>query len=453
MEASRISTGRDTQLATYLPPSSRIALIAGSLESSLLRGSGRKSPCSHLDSQLLNELLGSFPRKLLYTGREDATHLLKLTPAEQMARIVRGRSAPRATATLCVLLARSRLAVHGSPDRAYAVATLGRGLAAGGPASSTPGAEALACAYQANARRADGRLTEARPLFDQAHRLMEQSAMPRWVVAEIASLQASWFKDARRFDAAELCLSRAAADFRSTGDVAGQVRVLIKLADLHWLAAEPARAVEALGQALPLLAPFRDSRLFLFAHHNLCRFLLDLNDAPSANALFELLTPWYEIMEDRQTTIRRWWLDGLIACGLGRPERAEEALRTTLEAYVAIPIPFYAALVSLDLALLFNAEGRTGEVAQLAAVLPPLFEAQGIQGEATAAALMFHRAAAQERLNAALLDHLRDFFLRAQVDREARFTPEPSPSTPPGTIAEGLAELSAAFSLVSRSRG
>jgi tetratricopeptide (TPR) repeat protein len=243
------------------------------------------------------------------------------------------------------------------------------------------------------------------------------------VHGEIASLQGSWLKDSRRFDDAHQCLKYAVEQFELDDDPVAVARALMKRADCYRLGAEPQRAVHTVGQALDLLHPLADARLVLFALHNLCRYLVALDEPERADALFRLLAPNYEALDDRQTTVRRSWLEGVIAHRLGDAERAETALRRALDEYVAMPVPYYAALVSLDLCLLLLDQGRAREVTALAATLPPLFAAEGIRPEATAAVVLLHRAAARRRLDAALLDRLRDFFERAQVDRNARLNP------------------------------
>ena len=420
-----------TRLAEYLPSRSRLHLIALHVDPQAAAGLPlpRRTP---FDRQLLTALLGPQPRSNLYHARDDAKQLVRLPRHQQTGRIARTRSPTRATAILAVLLAQARATVHQSPAEAHDLSAVAVRLAADGAAHSTPGAEALALAYQANARRADGRLADALPIFRCAARALACRPAPPWVEAEIASLEASWLKDSRRFAACELHLHRAIDRFQAAGDTPAQSRALMILADCHRLAARPAAAVSTVRRALERIHPLADARLFLYAHHNLCRYLCALGDAASADALFRLLAPVYETTNDRQTNLRRHWLDGVIAHRLHQAGRAESALRVALAEYLSAPIPFYAALVSLDLALVLFEQGRTGEVAELAAALPPLFEAEGIHAEATAAALIFHRAAAQERLNAALLARLRDFFRRAQVDQEARFTLDPpnrSPST------------------------
>ncbi|HEV7519261.1 MAG TPA: hypothetical protein VGR07_23475, partial [Thermoanaerobaculia bacterium] len=74
-----------------------------------------------------------------------------------------------------------------------------------------------------------------------------------------------------------------------------------------------------------------------------------------------------------------------------------------------------AALVSLDLAVLYANEGRTQELKRLAAELMPIFESRDVHREAIAALVMFQHAAEEERLTAQLAENL-----AASLRRERR---------------------------------
>jgi len=100
--------------------------------------------------------------------------------------------------------------------------------------------------------------------------------------------------------------------------------------------------------------------------------------------------------------------------------------RERTETVPALPLPsktryplrgqFYgydAAMTSLDLALLYLMEGRTGEVRRVAAEMHTLFDAQEIHREAAAALLLFQEAAERESLTA--------YLKRARENLELRF--------------------------------
>jgi hypothetical protein len=60
------------------------------------------------------------------------------------------------------------------------------------------------------------------------------------------------------------------------------------------------------------------------------------------------------------------------------------------------PIPYDAALSSLELAVLYLEEGRTGEVKTVALEMGEIFKSQGIAREALASLKLFFEAAQKE---------------------------------------------------------
>ena len=111
-----------------------------------------------------------------------------------------------------------------------------------------------------------------------------------------------------------------------------------------------------------------------------------------------------------------------IASGLGDLELAETAFREVQQEFFDRHMGYDAALVSLDLAVLYANEGRTQELKQLAAELMPVFESRDVHREAIAALLMFQHAAEEERLTAQLAQQL-----AASLRRERRIPVKATP--------------------------
>jgi hypothetical protein len=65
-----------------------------------------------------------------------------------------------------------------------------------------------------------------------------------------------------------------------------------------------------------------------------------------------------------------------------------------------------AAMVSLDLALLYLREGRSEDVKALAEEMLPIFQAQDVHREALAALLLFQDAARRDELTVAAVTDL-----------------------------------------------
>jgi hypothetical protein len=80
-------------------------------------------------------------------------------------------------------------------------------------------------------------------------------------------------------------------------------------------------------------------------------------------------------------------------------------------------VPYDAALVSLDLAILYAQEGQTAELERLAAVAMPAFESCEVHREALAALLLFQQACEEERLTFQLARQLAAFLKRERIGR------------------------------------
>ncbi|HSK77829.1 MAG TPA: hypothetical protein VLQ45_15360, partial [Thermoanaerobaculia bacterium] len=127
---------------------------------------------------------------------------------------------------------------------------------------------------------------------------------------------------------------------------------------------------------------------------------------------------------DRMHLVRLRWLEGKIARELGRLAEAEGALREARDAFVERGIGFDAALVSLDLAMVYALRGESGKVKRLAAEMVPIFESRDVHQEAIAALLIFKEAAEAERISLGLLGRIAAYLERARRNPEMRFEPE-----------------------------
>nr|HRC86893.1 hypothetical protein [Thermoanaerobaculia bacterium] len=195
---------------------------------------------------------------------------------------------------------------------------------------------------------------------------------------------------------AEQALDTATELYRSCGDASQAARILVKRGFVYYEAGQPERAVEVTRQALPSIDGARDPRLLLCAQHNLVWFLEQAGRLEEARQLLDQVQSLYDQFGDPGTQLRRQWVVGRIARGLGERERAEQALTATRLGFLSQGLGFDSALVGLDLALLYIELGRPNEVKRLAEEMVPIFLMQDIHREATAALLLFQEAARQE---------------------------------------------------------
>ena len=120
---------------------------------------------------------------------------------------------------------------------------------------------------------------------------------------------------------------------------------------------------------------------------------------------------------------RMHWLEGRIRRLRREPAAAEASLRRALEGFVSAEIPYEAATVGLDLAILFAECGRTQELKPLAAELVEVFQRLGVAREACAALIVFESAARAEAVTLGLLTQLHDYLGRVRSQPGLVFSP------------------------------
>ena len=266
---------------------------------------------------------------------------------------------------------------------------------------------AKASAYLGNARRVLGELRSAESAFRDAQGFLAESMTGNiQVEAEVLDLKASLRREQRSFEDALKLLDRAAALYQELDDSHRVGRALIKKAKVLEESGALDEAIELLPRALDLIDPEREPRLLVYGRHNLVGFLLAAERFEEAARLLPAVQDLFRRIAKPLDLIRLRWAEAKIAAGLGNRELAEEAFREVREAFFDHQMGFEAALVSLDLAVLYAHEGRTQELKRLAAELMPVFESRDVHREAIAALVMFQHAAEEERLTAQLAENL-----------------------------------------------
>ena len=224
--------------------------------------------------------------------------------------------------------------------------------------------------------------------------------------AEVSSLAASLRKDQRRFDEAAALLERSLAIYREINDPAKAGAVMLNQASLLFTGGRPLDAARAVEEALTLIDPENEPRLYLCGSHNLATYLCSAGLHARAKESLDAHAELYRRFGDVYAQLRHEWLQGLIEAGLGRPAAAEEALRRVRRGFIERGQGYDAALVTLDLALLYAEQGRHRDVLRLAEQTVPLFAAQDVHREALAALLMFQQAAREEAVTVRLVEQL-----------------------------------------------
>jgi tetratricopeptide (TPR) repeat protein len=323
------------------------------------------------------------------------------------------------------------------PAKAESLAGLVLGLAGlGGPLPEPPyrgrrgDLLARTWASLANARRLRSDLAGAGKAFAAAHACLRRGTRDALERAHVVDLEASLAADQRRFPDALRLLERAATVFAEYGESHHAGRSRVKMATVHSRAGEPERAIPLLYEALSLVEAGREPRLDLSIRHNLMTALADAGQALEARRLFRESRGLYRRFPEPWAENRRLWLSGKIARGLGQLPEAEAAFKAARDGFLgavgadgADGIPYDTALVTLELAALYAKEGRTAELARLAAETAPIFLSRQIHREALVALAFFRQAVESSVATTETITRVASYLKRAQDDPGLAFEP------------------------------
>lgn len=310
-----------------------------------------------------------------------------------------------------LLLEESREAVRRDPATAHDLADLVPTLLDRPSSSPQPWREELtarALAHRGNALRVAGRLRDADATFWELRTFLADHALDlEDLGAEVASLEASLRTDQGRYGDAVQLLGRAEALYRSSGELAGLARVLVQRGQAQHLDQDLEAAHESLTKALNLIDPEEDRHLYLCAVGNCCQYLCAAERHREAGELLERHAamigehsePWFDH--------RVSFLRGLIASGLGNLEEAEALFLRTRDELAAQGQAVDAALLTLELSLLYQRQGRTAELRDAARWIVSVFEAEAMSREAHTALILFERAVVAERVSEKIILGLR----------------------------------------------
>lgn len=341
-------------------------------------------------------------------ARQALTPLAKLVAQERWRRI-EAEPAFHSWGVAEALLGECRDSWADRPDQARRAAELALRLIEGldAQAEHVLDLAARGSAYLGNSLRILSDLRGAdRALALAEDRRLRGSGDER-LAAEILDLKSSLRRDQRLFDEAELAVSQAVRRYLDVGERHLAGRSLLNHATILSVGCQSDRALRTLEAALFLIDRQQEPRLFFLARFTRAQLLLATGRRAEAERVVQEITR-DELRHGHPLDRLRWrWFEAQLAIEGGGPIGAEEALREIREEFLARGIGYDAALVSLDLALLYLRQGRMAEVKSLAAELLPIFEARNVRREALAALLLFERAAEAELVTHQLLSEVR----------------------------------------------
>lgn len=316
-------------------------------------------------------------------AQKDLKALLRMQPQARLSRIRRASRHFRGVMLASMLLDEAKKHMPMEPQAMYDLAVVAEEVLLRTPHSpGYYGTLARATAYKANAVRAQGRLRESEERLRGARNLtrQEDTVADTRLYAELDAIEGVLRKDQRRFEEAEALLTRSAALYRSLGEAIEAARVLVALAILHSNRQDTSRAIQLTETALALLAtPEREPQLYLCCRHNLALFLTDQGQYETAAKILLADQDLYQRFSDLWTHLRHVWIQGRIAAGTGAMQDAEKAFLLVRDGFLRQANDYDAAMVSMDLAMLYLKAGRAEEVRKLAEEIHQVFDAEGVQ--------------------------------------------------------------------------
>jgi tetratricopeptide (TPR) repeat protein len=280
---------------------------------------------------------------------------------------------------------------------------------------------ARAWSYIANARRLKSDLQGAEEAFGQAHDRIQRGTKDPLERAALLDLEASLRRDQRNFDEARRLFRRAITIFLQNDQKHKAGKSMVSLSTVHHVAGHISEAIPLLYQALDFIDPEQEPRLLLCARHNLIDDLAESSRFLEAQHLYRATRSLYRSFPDAWSQNRRKWVKGKISRGLGQADQAESLFLAARDGFIAEGIPYDTALVSLELASLYAAKGRTADLKRLAAEMLPIFSSLNIHREALAALAYFRQAVEAERASVELVSGVAVYLRRAQHDPALRF--------------------------------
>jgi tetratricopeptide (TPR) repeat protein len=276
-----------------------------------------------------------------------------------------------------------------------------------------------------NAHRIHSDLSEAEEALTVAGDLLADGVVGLFDRARVLALLASLRRAQERFDEALQLFNRVALIYKKLGQWNLLGRTLLQKSLVCGESGDIETEMLMLRRALDLIDPQADPRLFLAARHNLIHALNESGQSREAFALLFHSRPLYLRMGDRMNLLKLRWVEGLVAAGLQRHDQAEAAFREVREAYAGIGLDYDAALVSLDLAGVYVAQGRVADLRQVVEETLVVFQSRHTHRAALAAVLVLCSAARQEQVGVGLVRKVSGFLKRARNNPDLQFPPNP----------------------------
>ena len=239
-------------------------------------------------------------------------------------------------------------------------------------------------------------------------------ARENWVVgtgsrkdeAIICDLEAALLSEKRKFYAAITMLNGAIERFAIEGEKYLEGRAWLSKAYTLGAHGEFGEAIEALKRGIGLVDSENEPRLVLVAKHNLLVFLREEGRLQEVEVLCPEAREFHIRLGNAVDLTRFKWLEGQIAVDTDRLSEAETLFLEVKQFFVDKEMAHDAALVSLDLALVYLRQGRVADLKALAAEMLTIFRSLRVHQETLAALAFCRKSLEVEQMTVGLLREL-----------------------------------------------
>ena len=251
---------------------------------------------------------------------------------------------------------------------------------------------AEAWAQVANAHRVAGDLWAAQTAWRRVAFFQARGTADPQLAADLLRLKAGLLSAQRKFSQAVELLQEALDLYEQLGEthLAGRAQLILGI--VHYHAGDPAEAYASTLEAIRLIDGGRDPDLALDAAHHLAGFLAECGHPATALKVMQRCDPLYR-RGSPLFRLRATWLKGRLYAAERQWSEAVLCLDRVRRAFIDREMSYDAALAALDLALVHAQQMRFDSVRRLAEEMYPVFIAQDIPREASAALLLFLQAA------------------------------------------------------------
>lgn len=289
------------------------------------------------------------------------------------------------------LLETAREITPAEPGRALALSELALAVADRlDPANYTEARvhdfQAAALAVRGNCKRVledfDGAATD----LDRASALLPQGTGDPLERAALLSYQGSLLTDMGSYEKASRLLDRAVRLYTKAGDEVRMGRTMLQQSTAAGYV-DPAKAIEILEEAGPLIDPAGDAFLELCRRHSLALFLNDAGRTTEAREVLEDSRGLYRRFPDQ--ALRLAWLEGKIERNLGNLPEAGRIFERVAADFLARSQFQEHLLASLDLAEVCYAQGDRERTLEICTGIQHALESWNMHAEVLATMMLF----------------------------------------------------------------